>query len=101
MLVGTMVSLSSVLQIRLMDVAGDGQTMAAELNQSAFNAPNTLGAWQWHSHFCQAWLVVNKLGRGNTGAAWHGNSQLDCSRCQKKNQGLLLTRCSFILNAGL
>lgn len=45
MLVGTMVSLSSVLQIRLMDVAGDGQTMAAELNQSAFNAPNTLGAW--------------------------------------------------------
>ncbi|NIF46668.1 MFS transporter [Enterobacter sp. Ap-916] len=45
MLVGTMVSLSSVLQIRLMDVAGDAQTMAAAMNHSAFNIANALGAW--------------------------------------------------------
>jgi len=45
MLVGTMVSLSSVLQIRLMDVAGDAQTMAAAMNHSAFNVANALGAW--------------------------------------------------------
>ncbi|WP_165454838.1 MFS transporter [Klebsiella pneumoniae] len=45
MLIGTMVSLSSVLQIRLMDVAGDAQTMAAALNHSAFNTANALGAW--------------------------------------------------------
>ena len=33
------------LQIRLMDVAGDAQTLAAALNHSAFNAANALGAW--------------------------------------------------------
>ncbi|MCI1034008.1 MFS transporter, partial [Raoultella terrigena] len=35
----------SVLQIRLMDVAGDAQTMAAAMNHSAFNIANALGAW--------------------------------------------------------
>jgi len=45
MLVGTMVSLSAVLQIRLMDVAGDAQTMAAAMNHSAFNIANAMGAW--------------------------------------------------------
>lgn len=45
MLVGTMVALGSVLQIRLMDVAGDAQTLAAALNHSAFNIANALGAW--------------------------------------------------------
>uniref|UniRef100_A0A914YNQ4 Uncharacterized protein n=1 Tax=Panagrolaimus superbus TaxID=310955 RepID=A0A914YNQ4_9BILA len=33
------------LQIRLMDVAGDAQTLAAALNHSAFNMANALGAW--------------------------------------------------------
>ncbi len=33
------------LQMRLMDVAGDAQTLAAALNHSAFNAANALGAW--------------------------------------------------------
>jgi DHA1 family inner membrane transport protein len=45
MLVGTMVALAAVLQIRLMDVAGDAQTMAAAMNHSAFNLANALGAW--------------------------------------------------------
>ena len=34
-----------MLQTRLMDVAGDAQTLAAALNHSAFNAANALGPW--------------------------------------------------------
>ncbi|MDB6063368.1 MAG: major facilitator superfamily 1 [Verrucomicrobiaceae bacterium] len=44
-LLGTLVSLGPALQIRLMDVAGDAQTLAAALNHSAFNFANALGAW--------------------------------------------------------
>lgn len=44
-LVGTEVAIGPGLQIRLMDVAGDAQTMASALNQSAFNMANALGAW--------------------------------------------------------
>lgn len=38
-------SLGTVLQTRLMDVAGDAQTLAAALNHSAFNVANALGPW--------------------------------------------------------
>lgn len=38
-------ALGSVLQTRLMDVAGDAQTLAAALNHSAFNIANALGPW--------------------------------------------------------
>ena len=44
-LVGTIVAIAPALQIRLMDVAGDAQTLAAALNHSAFNLANALGAW--------------------------------------------------------
>ena len=44
-LVGTLGALAIALQVRLMDVAGDAQTLAAALNHSAFNAANALGAW--------------------------------------------------------
>ena len=44
-LVGTIVAIGPALQIRLMDVAGDAQTLAAALNHSAFNIANALGAW--------------------------------------------------------
>ncbi|MEQ6917815.1 MFS transporter [Halomonas aquatica] len=44
-LVGTGGALAPVLQTRLMDVAGDAQTMAATLNHAAFNIANALGAW--------------------------------------------------------
>jgi len=37
--------LASVLQTRLMDVAGDAQTLAAALNHSAFNTANAIGPW--------------------------------------------------------
>jgi DHA1 family inner membrane transport protein len=43
--VGTLGALGIALQVRLMDVAGDAQTLAAALNHSAFNAANALGAW--------------------------------------------------------
>ncbi|WP_414653279.1 MFS transporter [Hyphomicrobium sp.] len=37
--------LGTALQTRLMDVAGDAQTLAAALNHSAFNVANALGPW--------------------------------------------------------
>ncbi len=37
--------LGPVLQIRLMDVAGEAQTMAAALHHAAFNVANALGPW--------------------------------------------------------
>lgn len=56
---GCVVALGPALQIRLMDVAGDAQTLAAALNHSAFNVANALGAalggaaiaagWGWAS----------------------------------------------------
>ncbi|BDB24750.1 MFS transporter [Cupriavidus sp. TA19] len=45
LLIGTVVALGPALQIRLMDVAGDAQALAAALNHSAFNMANALGAW--------------------------------------------------------
>jgi DHA1 family inner membrane transport protein len=34
-----------LLQLRLMEVAGDAQMLGAALNHSALNAANALGAW--------------------------------------------------------
>ena len=45
LLIGSGVALVPALQARLMDVAGDAQTLAAALNHSAFNIANALGAW--------------------------------------------------------
>lgn len=42
-LIGMTGSMGTVLQGRLMDVAGDAQTMAAAMNHSAFNAANAIG----------------------------------------------------------
>jgi DHA1 family inner membrane transport protein len=38
-------ALATVLQTRLMDVAGEAQSLAAALNHSALNAANALGPW--------------------------------------------------------
>lgn len=43
-LIGTVVAIGPALQIRLMDVAGNAQTLAAALNHSAFNFANAAGA---------------------------------------------------------
>jgi MFS transporter, DHA1 family, inner membrane transport protein len=45
MAIGFCGALATVLQTRLMDVAGDAQSLAAALNHSAFNAANALGPW--------------------------------------------------------
>jgi DHA1 family inner membrane transport protein len=46
LLVGASASaLSPVIQTRLMDVAGDAQTLAAAVNHSSLNIGNTLGAF--------------------------------------------------------
>lgn len=44
-LVGTNLALCAPLQVRLMQVAGNAQTLAATLNHSAFNIANALGAF--------------------------------------------------------
>ncbi len=44
-LIGCGGGLGAVLQTRLMDVAGEAQTLAAALNHSAFNTANALGPW--------------------------------------------------------
>jgi DHA1 family inner membrane transport protein len=44
-LLGMSLILPTGLQMRLMDVAGDAQTLGAALNHSAFNMANALGAW--------------------------------------------------------
>jgi DHA1 family inner membrane transport protein len=42
---GSSAALSPVIQTRLMDVAGDSQTLAAAINHSSLNIGNTLGAY--------------------------------------------------------
>jgi DHA1 family inner membrane transport protein len=44
-LIGCGAALGTVLQARLMDVAGDAQALAAALNHSAFNTANAVGPW--------------------------------------------------------
>jgi DHA1 family inner membrane transport protein len=57
--IGSAASLATVIQTRLMDVAGDAQALAAALNHSAFNVANAIGpllgglaiaaGWGWAS----------------------------------------------------
>ena len=61
---GSLVAIGPALQIRLMDVAGDAQTLAAALNHSAFNAANALGAWLGGVAVAAGW--------GWTSTAWVG-----------------------------
>ncbi|MCH8621225.1 MFS transporter [Undibacterium sp. TS12] len=63
-LLGTLVAIGPALQIRLMDVAGKAQTLAAALNHSAFNVANALGAWLGG--------VVITMGYGWTSTGWLG-----------------------------
>lgn len=63
-LIGTTVAIGPALQVRLMDVAGDAQTLAAALNHSAFNMANALGAWLGG--------VAISAGLGWTSTGWVG-----------------------------
>jgi len=44
-LLGMSFAIPAGLQLRLMDVAEDAQTLAAAMNHSSFNLANALGAW--------------------------------------------------------
>lgn len=57
-------ALGPILQTRLMDVAGEAQTLAASLNHSAFNIANAQGAWL-------GGLVIS-AGLGWTAPIWAG-----------------------------
>ncbi|MBI0475640.1 MFS transporter [Sphingomonas sp. MA1305] len=59
-------ALATVLQTRLMDVAGDAQGLAAALNHSAFNVANALGPWL-------GGLAI-AAGYGWTATGWVGSS---------------------------
>ena len=63
-LIGTVVAIGPALQIRLMDVAGEAQVLAAALNHSAFNMANALGAWLGG--------VAISAGLGWTSTGWVG-----------------------------
>lgn len=52
------------LQVRLMEVAGDAQTLGAALNHASLNAANALGAWLGG--------VVIAAGLGYTAPSWVG-----------------------------
>ena len=59
-----MTGLAGVLQIRLMDVAGESQALAASLNHSAFNVANALGA------FLGGFVITHQMGW--TAPVWVG-----------------------------
>jgi DHA1 family inner membrane transport protein len=59
-------ALGPVLQTRLMDVAGDAQTLAAALNHSAFNVANALGP------FLGGIAIAHGLGLASTGLVGAG-----------------------------
>lgn len=63
-LIGSGGGLAIMLQTRLMDVAGEAQTLAASLNHSAFNFANALGPWL-------AGLAI-KAGWGLPATGWVG-----------------------------
>jgi DHA1 family inner membrane transport protein len=58
-------ALVPAVQTRLMDVAGDAQTLAASLNHSAFNVANALGAWLGGLAVARAgWSATGWVGAG-------------------------------------
>ncbi len=62
--------LSTVLQTRLMDVAGEAQTLAAALNHAALNFANALGPW------LAGWAIT--FGMPLPGTGWVGCALAMC-----------------------
>jgi DHA1 family inner membrane transport protein len=87
--IGTGVALGAVLQIRLMDVAGEAQSLAAALNHSAFNTANALGPWLGGLAIDAGWgwtstgPVGAALAAGGLliwSVAWHGSRTMVSQR---------------------
>lgn len=83
-LIGAGGALGTVLQTRLMDVAGDAQGLAASLNHSAFNTANALGP------FLGGLAIAH--GYGWTSPGWVGSGLALC--------GLLLWLVSMGMDRG-
>ncbi|WP_413203536.1 MFS transporter [Rhodospirillum sp. A1_3_36] len=81
-MIGCSGALGPMLQTRLMDVAGEAQTLAAALNHSAFNTANALGPWL-------AGLAI-AAGYGWTSTGWVG--------CGLAIAGLVLWLLSLLLD---
>ena len=67
------------LQTRLMDVAGNAQSMAAAMNHAAFNAANALGPWLAGMALAAGWgwrssgivgVALSFAGIGALGLCW-------------------------------
>lgn len=80
----TVMGLGGALQTRLMDVAGDAQTLAASLNHSAFNLANALGAFRWLGTEPSDGLDCTNLGRFCT-EPWWPYYLTYCICCRKSN----------------
>jgi DHA1 family inner membrane transport protein len=78
-------ALGTVMQTRLMDVAGDAQALAAALNHSAFNVANALGPWLGG--------IAIAAGYGWTSTGWVG--------CGLALAGLAIWAVSVRADAGL
>jgi DHA1 family inner membrane transport protein len=59
--IGCGIAVCPAVQTRLMDVAGDAQTVAAALNHSAFNCANAAGAW------CGGMAIAHGMSLRSTG----------------------------------
>jgi DHA1 family inner membrane transport protein len=61
--IGCGIAVCPAVQTRLMDVAGDAQSVAAALNHSAFNCANAAGAW------CGGLAIAHGMSLQSTGPA--------------------------------
>ncbi|MFT8885095.1 MAG: MFS transporter [Acetobacter papayae] len=63
-MLGGGIAVGPAMQVRLMDVAADAQTLAASMNHAAFNLANALGAWLGG--------LVLTAGFGSAATGWAG-----------------------------
>lgn len=63
-MLGGGIAIGPAMQVRLMDVAADAQTLAASMNHAAFNLANAIGAWLGG--------VVLAVGFGLEATGWAG-----------------------------
>ncbi len=84
-------ALATVLQTRLMDVAGESQGLAAALNHSAFNVANALGPWLGGMAVAAGWgwpstgLVGSTLALGGL-VIWALSTQLTSTSLRNEAQ---------------
>lgn len=85
-LLGNVLLLGPALQTRLMDVAGEAQTLAATMNHASFNTANALGPWLAGLAYTQTdtWAAPAWVG---VGLAFGGLAFLAASITLERRQG--------------